>query len=257
MIDCGFDESGDKWSPRGNLLVVSTYIGATSHAKKLADKWKTVLRDFDVPYFHCKELWNKKSETFKGLSNTRRKKLLAALIELIKQYMSWGYSAFIDPDYYVSKTSPRFRSQWGSAYTFAIRLTILFFILQLEREKRTGETVNFLIEDGHVNANQAIDMMREFKAFPDLPIVIGNYGLGGKRNNPILQAADILAYASCQEFCNRPELMRKLKSRRSPEHFIINCNTEVIELMQKTVGDHFSRLKTARLLGHWPVTSSP
>jgi hypothetical protein len=243
VIDCAFDESGSKESPRGDLLVVSSYIGATSRMKRLSRSWQTTLDEFGLPYFHTKELWNGKSKLFKGLSKTQRKRLLSALIESVHYNVQWGFSAFIYPDYYVSKTSERFRSQWGSPYTFAMRLTILLLILILERDKRAGEAVNIMIEEGHRNASQALEMIREFSAFEDRPLNIRNYGLGPKKGQPALQAADMLAYASCEDFCTKSRLMDRLVAKESVTHFWINCNTEVVEMMQDTVRSYYTRRK--------------
>lgn len=243
MIDCAFDESGSKESHRGNLLVVSGYFGATSRMARLSRSWQGTLDGFGVPYFHTKELWNGRSELFRGLSKSQRKRLLSALIESVHHNVQWGFSAFIDPDYYVSKTSERFRSQWGSAYTFAMRLTILFFILILERERRAGEAVNILIEGGHPNANQALEMMREFSTFEDRPLNIRNYGLGPKEGQPTLQAADMLAYASCEDFCTKSRLVDRLIAGKRITHFWINCNTEVVDMMQDTVRSYYAGRK--------------
>jgi len=244
VIDCAFDESGDKTSPRGNLLVVSAYVGATAHVARLSRCWQSKLDEVGIPYFHTKDLWNRRAKLFRGLSNTQRKRLLSALISYIHRNAEWGFSAFIDPDYYSDSTTDRFRSQWGSPYAFAMRMTILCLILLLERLKRQGELVNILIEQGHPNAQQAMDMIAEFKAFDDRPLNIGDCELRPKKGNPTLQAADILAYASCDNFCGPSRIMEKLISGPRIKHFWINCNSEIVDLMQDTVRSYFARRKT-------------
>jgi len=67
--------------------------------------------------------------------------------------------------------------------------------LELDWCGRLDQPVNVLIENGHANAKQAILLIdqKQKKHSPE-GLQINTYGLGGKIGNPILQAADMLAY---------------------------------------------------------------
>jgi hypothetical protein len=123
VINCAIDESADR--SRNNIIVVAGFAGATSHMRKLDRDWQADLAEHNLPHFHANELREHSSRLYRGISNRKREKLLSRLIGHIHKRTDWGLSAFIDSEYYKKNTSDRFRSQWGTAYTFAMRMLIL------------------------------------------------------------------------------------------------------------------------------------
>jgi hypothetical protein len=128
VIDCGIDESATKNHSK-SILVVSGQFGSTSKMKKLDKQWRAALADYQVPYFHAQEFWNPRTKIYKHLSMGRRSRLLDALVGYIDKYVEFGISAHIDPQQYIGMTSDRFRSQFGSPYTFTMEM--LFVALRL------------------------------------------------------------------------------------------------------------------------------
>jgi len=194
VIDIGIDESES-----GSRLVVSGIVGKTSPMRKLDAEWKAELAKAGVDYFHAKEHWNLRSKAYHGISTDAREKLLNRLVLHLHHRFLFGASSIIDEAEYRDCTTPRFRSQYGSAYAWGFQSLMLTILVELTRQKRANQPVNILIEDGHKNAQQAIGFIRaKKKRNSAMGIRLGSYGLGGKRDNPILQAADLLAFGVCE-----------------------------------------------------------
>lgn len=247
MLDLGIDESGEK-SSRGHLLVVSAQVGATKRIAKLSKKWDADLVDLKVPYFHAQELWNRQAKIYKHLSRSKRKEFLDRVLRHSGKYVDWGFTVYVDPDEYVKETTQRFRSQWGSPYGFLIQMVCLTLYLKLRQLGRQAETVNVLIEDGHRNSGQAIQLIKEMSERETSFIRVGNYGLGKKAGNPILQSADALAYAACEQIRKgQSALMKKLISSGKTEYYLTRCDVDVIAEMKAGVKLHFDNRKLAAL----------
>lgn len=251
MIDCGIDESQPL---RQDLIFVSAIIGQTSKMAKLAKAWEAHLNECGVDYFHAKEHWNKRSKAYHGLSTRKRKMLLDRFVELIRKHVHLGISVRIDIAEYMRVTSQRFRSNWGAPYSFAIQMLILGIYRDLLQRKQLHETVNVLIEDGHKNLNQILEMLSKSMGQPDALIKLGNYGEGRKLGNPILQAADLLAYGSCQQFSSgksagirNSEMFTKLASKDPAKFPTVFCNEALIVSIKEGIDGSFARRRELRL----------
>src|SRR6202021_3460659 len=101
----------------------------------------------------------------------------------------------IDTEEYERISSQRFRNNWGAPYSFAIQMLMLLVYMHLSERGKEDQVVNFLIEDGHSNIGQAMEIIGKSVHSKNTFIRLGSLEKGGKLNNPILQAADLLAYA--------------------------------------------------------------
>jgi hypothetical protein len=194
VIDIGIDES---LSPPNPKLVVSAIVGNTQRMKKLDAEWKRDLAESGVDYFHAKDHWNMKAKPYHGISTEERRNLLGQLVGHIHHRFLFAASAIVDEDEYRSFASERFRSQYGSPYAFAFQMLMVCIFVELVKQKRQHQPINILIEDGHKNSRQAIGFIAEKKKRHG-GLTIASYGLGGKKDNPILQAADMLAFGVCE-----------------------------------------------------------
>jgi hypothetical protein len=190
VIDLGIDESGKS----GDKLIVSALLGQTALMAKMKSKWSKDIGVAGVDFFHAKEHWNKKSKAYHGLSMTKRKSLLKSLAPHIGKYAGLSIGVEIDLRDFEARATPRFKNTFGSAYAFGIHLMLVVLRLHLEAKKATHEGINILIEEGHKNSRQAIDQIVSWKSRPGTVLKITSEGLGNKRDNPILQAADMVAY---------------------------------------------------------------
>jgi hypothetical protein len=194
VIDIGIDESLSPPSPK---LVVSAIVGNTARMRKLDTEWKRDLADSRVDYFHAKDHWNTFAKPYHGISTERRRNLLGQLVGHIHHRFLFAVSAIVDQAEYRSHASERFRSQYGSPYGFAFQMLMTCIFVELTKQRRENQPVNILIEDGHKNSEQAIGFIAEKKK-REGGLTIASHGVGGKRDNPILQAADMLAFGVCE-----------------------------------------------------------
>ena len=158
MIDCGFDESGDC-----KTLIIGAVFGQTTHMTRLTTGWNRNLGLANVEYFHAKEHWNRLSKPYRRISIAKRKRLLDSLAKLIGRDSRFSIGVAINLAEFERAATPRFKNSYGSAYAFGINLVLTQLRLHLERERRTHEKINILLEEGHTNAQQALDQIRIWK----------------------------------------------------------------------------------------------
>ena len=236
-LSIGYDEGGS-----GDILLVSVQVGITEQAKKLKQKWKQRLNG--VPYFHSIDLWNFQSGVFtdSGLGRAERSALLSNLADLIHDRLIIGLTAKISTKEYLAHTTNHFRSQHGTAYTYCVTTLILMtYLLMKQRGIRTE--FNILIENGHRNAMQAVQILDRYKVPQPVPVPdfkILSVGLGSKVDHPILQAADMLAYCKHQQHTHGDtEIYKALHRIGSP------YSTETISL------DRRAFLSTQQHVAEW------
>jgi hypothetical protein len=193
MIDVGIDES---MSPSG-LLVMSAIVGNTGNMRKLDAEWKRDLESNGVEYFHAKDHWNMSAKPYNGLSRESREILLTKLVRHVHYRYLFAASSLVNETEYLACVSDRFRSQYGSPYGFAFQTLMVSIYVRLLERHMENQPINILIEDGHKNAQQAMVFIAE-KNKRAGGMRVNSYGLGGKKNNPILQAADMLAFGVCE-----------------------------------------------------------
>jgi len=257
MIDCGIDESGFANS-KGETVVVSAYFAATPHMAKFNKDWQADLDKLEIPFFHAKELWKPKSKLFRGISMSKRNALLSRLVGHIDKRIDIGLSAHIDVNQYRLETSDRFRSQYGSPYTFAIRQILMHLCVLLRNNKRNHEPINIVIEAGHRNEQQALDLLAEFDANRDRPLNIAYRGSAPKLHNPPLQAADLLAFATVENLqFGTSRIKNKLAATKHTKHFEVDCHGPLTKLMTDAVKKIHDRRKSewerSRLVTPKPV----
>lgn len=194
-IDLGYDESGSD-----QILLVSMQLGVGEDARKLKRRWRAFLRKHHLPYFHSKEFSDSLGGIFAGINRPKRERLLQNLVNLIRLRLRIGMTVRIDLSKYEETTSPEFRSRYGTAYSCAINVLLLGASLYMDVFK-LGKDVNILVEDGHRNSRQALEILNDLKKSepPQAPVRILTAALGSKRDHPILQAADMLAYSEWQK----------------------------------------------------------
>jgi len=194
-FDLGYDESG-----AGDTLLISMQVSLVEQAKKFKRQWKNRLSDEELEFFHSKDFGNFSSGIFRQLSKRERADLLNDLGKLVSRHLYVGITAKVTKSIFEQKTTPLFRSKWGSPYTFAIQTLVVSAYLFASKIGMRPE-FNILIEDGHANAGQAVISLNDAKkaglAF-EIPSRILSVALGSKADHPILQASDMLAYSEWQ-----------------------------------------------------------
>jgi hypothetical protein len=208
-IDLGFDEGGS-----GDKLMVSVQVGITEPAKRLKKQWKSrLLLANDLEFFHSKDFGNYTGGVFTKaeLERPARVELLRDLCGLMHCHLIAGISARTNISEYDANTTPAFRSKYGTAYAFLIDMCLIG-AYSLVKDRDLKPHFNILIEKGHRNSEQVAQILERLQAMPaeiaaslspgdvipDIKILTA--GLGDKKDNPILQAADMVAYSDWQGF---------------------------------------------------------
>jgi hypothetical protein len=242
VIDVGIDESKSSGS---SLLVVSAIVGNTSLMRKFDREWKRDLTAKGVDYFHATEHWNGSSKAYHGISRSEREELLASLVGHIHHRFLFAASSIVDEDEYRSCASERFRSQYGSPYGFAFQMLMTCIFVELVRQGKQNQPINILIEDGHRNSQQAMGFIRDKKK-KEGGLTIDSYGLDGKKDNPILQAADMLAFG-VREFHTKgySNLAARLTPRRSRKRILeLPWDRSAVEAVKSDIVRTISRKRS-------------
>jgi hypothetical protein len=232
-IDMGYDEGGS-----GDTLLVSCQISITEQAKKLKRKWKSRLEN--LKYFHSKDFDNYSQGVFSkaGLGREQRQELLKDLSDLIHCHVIAGVTARVSISEYDRITTQEFRSKAGTAYGFLIDMCLLRAHALLE-ELRLPTELNILVEGGHRNSEQVAQILTQLQQLPShilpMPIKILTAGLGGKKDHPILQTADMLAYSQWQAISKGdPTIWRALHRQGMRYRSLrVSCTEQLIRVFME------------------------
>lgn len=204
-IDLGCDESGS-----GDRLLVSAQVGIYEQAKKLKKEWRKCLGS--IEYFHGVDFDNHSHGVFSraGLKRPERQKLVKDLAGIVHDRLLCGITFRLKISDYERLTTQAFRSRFGTAYAFAVDMCLLGAYAMVT-DMGLKPHFNILVEKGHRNANQVAqildglqripgEIMAAFpgEVIPDIKILTS--GLGDKKDHPILQSADMLAYGDWQQY---------------------------------------------------------
>jgi hypothetical protein len=141
VLDYGFDEGG-----RGDTLLISLQIGNTASVRRLQRQWQSVLKRFGLGFFHSKDYDKEAGQgVFGSIGRAERRRLLGQLTRLVHKHLLFGLTANLDTAMYESETTARFRSDYGSAFSFAVQMALFAANRYLDLEARP---INILIARG-------------------------------------------------------------------------------------------------------------
>jgi hypothetical protein len=238
-IDLGYDEGGS-----GDTLLVSAQVGITEQAKKLKKEWKRRLWDAnDMPYFHSVDFDNYTGGAFtkSSLDRDERSELLGDLCGLIHDRLLFSITARVSIKEFNSLSDQVTRSRHGTAYGFAINMCMLTAYI-LVKKLNLQPHFNILVEAGHRNSNQVAQILDGLHRFlpeiaakradviPDIRVL--SAGLGSKKDHPILQAADMVAYSRWLHIRGGDHTIWNAlrKNPRTYRNGYFECNRELIEM---------------------------
>lgn len=231
MIDFGIDEGGGD-----DTLLVAVQFGDTAKLRHLNQDWQAHLHDVRLKFWHSKDYRNRDSGVFAeaGMDMDARRRLLADLSALIHRDMDLGLVVKVRHSLYCERTLPVFRAEYGSAYSFAIQWGLLVTAQILNGwwgEEHQREQANILLENGHKNVNQIIEQLNLVKERTAASFLsLNNVGTGPKEGNPILQAADMLAYGHWAHLNDRPdEIFDALLDRGTYQAIELTCSESIID----------------------------
>lgn len=211
------DESGTHaGSP---CTVLAGFLGDANEWVDFEREWAKVLRKHQISHVHAKHLWHRQKE-FKEWSDTQIEYLWNDLWYVLQEHkrIFAARTALREEDYklfYVSDGAAR-KERLDTRYGLCFR-AFMSFHPAFHRTHFTNGSVNFILEQGHKNAGDALRIFNEIKEKPGpWQDVVGTISFGAKRQFPALQAADLLAYCSYKSECE------KIKDGLGQEHIILD-----------------------------------
>lgn len=200
------DESGTHAGSPATVL--AGFLGDANEWVEFEREWTKVLRKHRVSHVHAKHLWHRQKE-FKGWSEIQFSLLWADLWYVLQEHkrIFAARTALWEEEYklfYVSD-GPAPKERLDSRYALCFR-AFMSFHPAFHRTHFTNGSVNFILEQGHKNAGDALRVFKEIKNRPGpWRDTIGTLLFGAKQDFPALQAADLLAYCSFQAECYKIE----------------------------------------------------
>jgi hypothetical protein len=188
-----FDESG---SHKGAAaLCVAGYAFEKRQARLLAKEWRTVLKRFDLPFFHMVDCAHG-SQQSASLTKDQRIKLATSLIGIVKNRAAHGFAVSVDVDAFHAVMP-----SWGPAktpYAFCARCVIDEMGRWFFKTGFKGKSAYFF-EAGHESRAEAEQVVGAVLTNPLNTISRVSYGYIAhsfvlKRESPAVQAADLLAW---------------------------------------------------------------
>jgi hypothetical protein len=189
-LKCYFDESGsDDGSP---VLCVAGYLFEEEECKKLDLGWKTMLENYQLPYFRMSSCAHG-NEPFDHLTKDEHIEAEKTAIKLINNHALLGLAIAINESDYNS-WFPR-QELTGDAYSFCCWQILAGIRTWIIRNQFRGE-IAYFFEAGHKSQSTANAIMQ--RIFNN-PLLRTNYcyaahGFVDKRKVRPVQTADILAW---------------------------------------------------------------
>jgi Protein of unknown function (DUF3800) len=187
VMEAYFDESGSH--DHAGVLCVAGYLYQKDDCLNLDWQWKEVLDQYDLPFFHMVDCAHG-NKPFDKLCKRDRIIVATRMIELIKKYMSYGFSVTIDEDQYNSwrvEDYPLF----PSAYSWCCYICTIAVAGWANEHQSDGE-ISYFFEAGH---RDEAESNRVMKSILDIPAFrYRSHAFVKKIDARPIQSADILAW---------------------------------------------------------------
>ena len=234
QVQAYFDESGTHEG--SHVLCVAGYIFEKRQARKLSRDWLSALEEKRLDHFHMVDCAHG-AGPFANLTKNERSNLAKRMIEIIKARTILGIAVTINSKEFAEIIMPH-RSV-GSAYTFASHLALAGVFEWLERTDQQGK-VGYFFESGHKSQNEANRIMNEI--FEDeerkKSYRYGAHGFVEKKENPAVQAADLLAW---QWYTDKRHILEGKPRRKDLENL----------LQHRHVPMHIGRSRLLQMASTW------
>ena len=201
IFTCDLDESGTHGeSP---VLIMGGIVGRLGQWVDYDKKWARLKRRHSYKCFHSKELHFNQGE-FKNWSDWSKQNLIRDLDRHQNKNSLFRFVTVVNKqefkDHYKTGTQPK-KFQLDSVYGMCFRLSLAFTLELIERSiGLDGNQVNFIVEDGHLNAGACPEIVKQIKKHvPELRDVLGTCVLKEKCELPGLQGADAVSYSGYRQ----------------------------------------------------------
>jgi hypothetical protein len=193
IVHAYFDESGSHTG--SSVLCVAGYAFQKREARLLAKDWATVLRRYNLPFFHMVDCAHG-NEHFAALSRQQRIKVATSLIELVKRRAAQGFAVSVDVAAY-QELMPSW-APTSSPYAFCARCVIDEIGRWFFQTGFRGKSAYFF-EAGHESRSEAEQVVGSVLTNPLSKFRDVHYGYVAhsfilKKESAGVQAADLLAW---------------------------------------------------------------
>lgn len=198
ILTAYLDESGTHAGTR--FLTVGGFIGQARDWREFDRRWKKMCVKAGRDYIHGKEVFK---ATRNRAAYEREVALIDRMTALTERYAMAGFSCTINrADYQECYREPLRgvrKARCESEYALCVKVLAYEIAALVGRsfpDKRPR--IHFILEEGHVNAGDAVRAFHELKqkAPEDLVEALGTISFGEKKRFPGLQAADSMAHVA-------------------------------------------------------------
>jgi hypothetical protein len=195
LISVYIDESGTHGAP---LMIMAGFVGKLGQWADFDRKWRSVLKRFDVDFFHARKVRQSK-DRFKGWRREKKASFVKECAKIADRHTLFGFTTMVRKDdyeqYYLKGPKPnkaRLDSMYGICFRRSLSLICNSAPGYLGRDDLKFQ---FVLEEGHKNAGDAVRIFNEIKNGPN-PVgrTLETISFGDKASFPGLQGADINAY---------------------------------------------------------------
>ena len=187
IVTVYIDESGTHGS--APLMTFSGFVGRLGQWVDFDAKWKRLLKRFDLPFFHSKDMSSWK--------DADRAEFLKLAAKIVGKHTQFGFSIMLRLSEFQANyvdalppTVPR-----DSAYGLCFRFCLSVIPGVIEKAFGTDTQIHFVLESGHHNRGGAVAIFDEVRAeVPELGEKFKTIAFGRKKDFPGLQGADAMAH---------------------------------------------------------------
>lgn len=245
MVTGYFDDSGT--SAHDSVVAVAGYIGSLSQWEKFAREWRSHLSKFNVTVMHRTDLESFHGE-FVGWTPEQRTEFVSKAQQIIKRrtYVAIG-NAVIKADF--ERMFPdRLKRFYGGAYGYCA-------ILCLARAKRwfdkvkQQDPIDWVFEAGTDGSGQIAHLFNAVYANVQsrTDFRLCRWSFAGK-DEPQLQAADLIAYEVFKHATNRALAWPRRKVRLSLQHLVRPQDEDYLEFWLEEDLDTYLKAPEAQSL---------
>lgn len=185
-----FDESTGNGSP---VYVVAGFLSQDALWAQFGKEWKEVLDEFRITAFHAQHFAQRKEE-FLGWEESKRQRLLAALLQIVQRRAQFGFAAVVHAQAFREVFKGKDRAEIGSVYG----LCCLSCFTETGEWAKTNyqiEPIAHFFDAGNKNAGQVLKTYQEVKNDQErIDYRLGTIAFESDSVLVPLQAADLAAY---------------------------------------------------------------
>lgn len=246
-LECAFDESGTHGgSP---FVCVAGYVMEKDSARALEREWNGVLNWDQLPrplrHFHMADCApDPGNAEFAGLTKQQRIQLVARMIGVIKRNTKLGVAVTVNVAEYEAflKGHPFY----PDPYVVAAHVALVGIFKFIRINPQIIRRMAYFFESGHKSQSDANALMQMVFRIPHLKETYAGHAFIPKLGNPIVQAADLLAWQWAKDRKNtlegrprRKDLQSLLAHRHNVAHVPPEILAALAENQEKAIQTFF------------------